>query len=95
VWTLLPEVARACQELLNVAAKRFHCAQRSANAKMLDFDAQAFATVVEHSTVNFISFCQNLFIKIKGEFFIGPLHLPTKPSFYIKINFWRSTSQKL
>ena len=39
----LPEVARACQELLKCG---------NASAEMLGFHAQVFATVVEHVTVN-------------------------------------------
>ena len=49
MWTLLPEVARACEELL---ANHFHFVQRNASAEMLGFHAQVFATVVEHVTVN-------------------------------------------
>jgi hypothetical protein len=57
VWTLLPEVARACQETLKCGCKALPLCSKKCNAKMLDFHAQVFATVVEHATVNFIKIC--------------------------------------
>ena len=52
MWTLLPEVARACREILKCGCKSLPFCSKNASAEMLGFHALVFATVVEHVTVN-------------------------------------------
>ena len=52
MWMLLPEVARACQELLKCGCKSLPFCSKKCKCRDLGFHAQVFATVVEHVTVN-------------------------------------------
>ena len=56
VWTLLPEVARACQELLKCGCKSFPFCSRKCKCRDAGLSCTALATVVAHVTVNALMF---------------------------------------